>query len=69
MIVYEKKEHPMKERLGNLFSVFQSIYHVHDYIVQNKIEKSIFPDLDEIIQLENLEGYIIKYNITYYRKI
>ena len=64
MIVYEKKDHPMKKQLGNLFSIFQSIYHVHDYIVQNKIEKSIFPSLDEVIQFENLEGYIIKYNIT-----
>ena len=64
MIVYEKKEHPMKKMLGNLFSIFQSIYHVSDYIVQNKIEKSIFPNLDEVIQQGDLEGYVIKYNIT-----
>ena len=35
-----------------------------DYIVQNKIEKSIFPHYEEIVERDNLEAYIIKYNIT-----
>ena len=64
LIMYEKKTHPLNKILGIQFSVFQSIYHVPDYIIQNKIEKSIFPHYDEIIEKDNLEAYIIKYNIT-----
>ena len=30
----------------------------------NKIEKSIFPHYEEIVERDNLEAYIIKYNIT-----
>ena len=64
MIMYEKKDHPLNKQLGVQFSIFQSIYHVPDYIVQNKIEKSIFPHYEEIVERDNLEAYIIKYNIT-----
>ena len=64
MIYYEKKSHPLNKVLGVQFSVFQSIYNVPDYIIQNKIERSIFPSLDEIIIQDNLEAYTIKYNIT-----
>ena len=64
MIMYEKKDHPLNKQLGVQFSIFQSIYHVPDYIVQSKIEKSIFPHYEEIVEKDNLEAYIIKYNIT-----
>ena len=64
LIMYEKKDHPLNKQLGVQFSIFQSIYHVPDYIVQNKIEKSIFPHYEEIVERDNLEAYIIKYNIT-----
>ena len=64
MIVYEKKDHPLNKQLGLQFSVFQSIYRVPDYIIQDKIEKSIFPHYEEIVEKDNLEAYIIKYNIT-----
>ena len=64
MLVYEKQDHPMNKKLGLQFSIFQSIYTVPDYIIQTKIEKSIFPSLEEIINEDNLEAYIIKYNIT-----
>ena len=64
MIVYEKKNHHLNKILGIQFSVFQSIYRVPDYIIQNKIEKSIFPHYEEIVEKDNLEAYIIKYNIT-----
>ena len=50
--------------MGLQFSVFQSIYRVPDYIIQDKIEKSIFPHYEEIVEKDNLEAYIIKYNIT-----
>ena len=61
---YEKKEHPLNELLGKKFSVFQSIYDVPEYLIESKIEKSIFPGLDEIINEENKKGLIIKYNIS-----
>ena len=61
---YEKKEHPLNESLGKKFSVFQSIYDVPEYLIESKIEKNIFPGLDEIINDENKKGLIIKYNIS-----
>ena len=64
IIFYEKNDHALNEKLGVKFSVFQSIYTVPEYIIQTKIEKSIFPRLEEIILEENLEAFIIKYNIT-----
>ena len=64
MIIYERKDHPLNQKLGSKFSVFQSIYNVPDYIIQTKIEKQIFPRLEEIVVNENLEGLIIKYNIS-----
>lgn len=61
---YEKKEHTLNTTLGKKFSVFQSIYEVPEYIIQTKIDKSIFPRLEEIVTEDNLKGYIIKYNIS-----
>jgi hypothetical protein len=61
---YEKNDHPLNELLGKKFSVFQSIYDVPEYLIESKIEKSIFPGLDEIINDENKKGVIIKYNIS-----
>ena len=64
MLVYEKKNHPFNKKLGSQFSLFQTIYNVPDYIIQTKIEKSIFPHFDEIVEDSNLDAHIIKYNIT-----
>lgn len=61
---YEKKVHPLNESLGKKFSVFQSIYGVPEYLIESKIEKNIFPGIDEIINEENKKGLIIKYNIS-----
>jgi hypothetical protein len=61
---YEKNDHPLNELLGKKFSVFQSIYDVPEYLIESKIEKNIFPGLDEIINDENKKGVIIKYNIS-----
>ena len=52
----------LDELLGNKLSVFQSIYTVSELIMKNKIEKELFPPLDEIKKDENLKGLIIKYN-------
>ena len=60
--IYEGKEHQLDELLGNKLSVFQSIYTVSELIMKNKIEKELFPPLDEIKKDENLKGLIIKYN-------
>ena len=64
LFFYEKKEHPLNNTLGKKFSVFQSIYDVPQYLIESKIEKNIFPRLDEIINDENIKGVIIKYNIS-----
>jgi len=64
LFFYEKKEHPLNKTLGKKFSVFQSIYDVPQYLIESKIEKNIFPRLDEIINDENIKGVIIKYNIS-----
>ena len=50
--------------MGKKFSIFQSIYKVPEYIIQTKIDRSIFPKLEEITEEDNLFGYIIKYNIS-----
>ena len=60
--IYEGKEHSLDELLGNKLSVFQSIYNAPEIIIKNKIEKELFPSLDEIKTDENLKGLIIKYN-------
>ena len=64
LVFYEKKDHLLNKKLGTKFSVFQSIYEVPEYLIQSKIDKSIFPRLEEIISSDNLEGYTIKYNIS-----
>ena len=64
LIVYEKRDHPLNDKLGVKFSVFQSIFNVPDYIVETKIEKSVFPRIEEIIEYDNLEALIIKHNVS-----
>ena len=61
---YENKDHIINKTLGKKFSIFQSIYKVPEYIIQTKIDRSIFPKLEEITEEDNLFGYIIKYNIS-----
>lgn len=63
-IFYEGKNHILNKKMGKEFSVFQTMYKIPEYIYDNKIKKSIFPSLNEIIIEDNLIGYIIKYNIT-----
>ena len=43
--------------------MFQTIFKASDTMLENKINKEIFPDLDEITDLDNLVGNIIKYNV------
>lgn len=63
-IMYSSGGNILDEYLGNKFSVFQEIYSVSDHIRENKIKKDIFPDLDEILNIDYLYGHIIKYNIS-----
>ena len=63
--VYEKRNHPLNKKLGKTLSVFQSIYSAPDHLHISKLDKLIFPPLDEITQEEeNKEGNIIKYNLN-----
>ena len=61
---YEKKDHPLNKKLGKKFSVFQSIYQIPEYLLQTKINRSIFPRLEEIISEDNLLGNISTHNKT-----
>jgi len=61
-IIYEGKSHELDNLLGSKLSVFQSIYTVPEIIIRSKIEKQLFPQLNEIINSDNLLGLIIKYN-------
>ena len=63
-LINEGKFHELNELLGTKFSVFQSIYSIPEIVMKTKIEKDIFPHLDEIINEENLKSIIIKYNPT-----
>ena len=60
---YELKEHELNKKLGDKFSVFQSIYRTTPQMTL-KIKDSKFPSLKEIKDKDNLSGYIIKYNIS-----
>ena len=62
IFVYEGKSHELDKLLGKKLSVFQSIYEIPDSIVKGKIEKNIFPEMEELNKPENLTGYIVKYN-------
>ena len=62
--IYETKEHEMNKRLGSKLSIFQSYYSPTEFIYENKIQKKMFPDLDEIINDDNFKGYVIKYNVN-----
>ena len=35
-----------------------------EYLIESKIQRSIFPRLEEITSDDNLYGYVIKYNIS-----
>ncbi len=63
-INYETKDHPLNKSIGKEFSIFQGLYKIPDFIYDNKILKSKFPKPDEIINDDNLAGYLIKYNVT-----
>jgi hypothetical protein len=60
---YEGKDHYLNKQLGSKLSVFQTIFKASDTMLENKINKEIFPDLDEIKDLDNFVGNIIKYNV------
>ena len=62
-LYYELKEHELNEELGDLFSVFQSIYKANDKTL-SKIKESKFPTIKDIKNNNHLIGYIIKYNIS-----
>lgn len=62
IFVYEGKSHELDKLLGKKLSVFQSIYEIPESIVKGKIEKNIFPEMEELNKPENLTGYIVKYN-------
>ena len=63
-INYEGKDHELNNSIGKEFSIFQGLYNIPDFIYDNKILQSKFPKLDEVINKDNLIGYIIKYNVT-----
>lgn len=63
-INYESKDHPLNDIIGKEFSIFQGLYKIPDFIYDNKILKSKFPKINEIINEDNLIGYLVKYNVT-----
>ena len=48
IFVYEGKSHELDKLLGKKLSVFQSIYEIPESIVKGKIEKNIFPEIEEL---------------------
>lgn len=60
---YELKDHHLNEKLGNVFSVFKTLYNSPKKILQ-KINKLDFPPIKSFKKEENINGYIVKYNPT-----
>ena len=60
---YELKDHPLNELLGNVFSVFKTIYRTPPEI-SDKIKKLEFPTIKSFKKDVNTVGHIIKYNPT-----
>ena len=60
---YEEKDHFLNKQLGSKLSVFQTIYKTTEFMKENQISNDIFPDLDDIVNSENILGNIIKYNV------
>ena len=63
-INYEPSSHPLNDLIGREFSIFQGLYNIPEFIYDNQISQLKFPKLNEIINDDNLFGYIVKYNIT-----
>tara|TARA_Y100000356_G_C11227628_1_gene272958 strand:+ start:29 stop:1078 length:1050 start_codon:yes stop_codon:yes gene_type:complete len=60
---YELKDHPLNEKLGNIFSVFKTVYKTPSNVL-SKLKKLEFPSIKKFKQEENIIGHIIKYNPT-----
>ena len=60
---YEEKDHFLNKQLGSKLSVFQTIYKTTEFMKENQINNDIFPELDDIVNSENILGNIIKYNV------
>ena len=60
---YEFKDHPLNDKLGNIFSVFKTIYKTTPQVL-SKLKKLEFPSIKGFKQDENILGHIIKYNPT-----
>ena len=60
---YELKDHPLNDKLGNIFSVFKTIYKTPTRVL-SKINKLEFPSIKTFKDDDNIIGHIIKYNPT-----
>jgi hypothetical protein len=60
---YESKDHPLNADLGEMFSVFKTIYKTPKSILSN-IRVLKFPSIKSFKGDRNIIGHIIKYNIT-----
>ena len=64
---YENKKHPINNKLGPKFSVYQTIYNLHDdlhKVIDNDGKDKKFPELDKFINEDNIHGYSIRYNVN-----
>ena len=62
-LYYEIKEHPLNQKLGSMFSIFQTIYKISPHTFKN-IKNKNFPSIKQIKNDNYITGYILKYNIT-----
>ena len=64
---FENKKHPMNKEIGPKFSIFQTCYKIPHEIIENineDPENIKFPEMNELVDEENIHGYSIKYNVN-----
>jgi len=65
---YEDKKHIMNKLLGAKFSIYQTLYKIqeelYDSIMNEEGEEKIFPDINDLVNEDNIHGYSIRYNVN-----
>tara|TARA_B100000674_G_scaffold348184_1_gene291491 strand:- start:2879 stop:6478 length:3600 start_codon:yes stop_codon:yes gene_type:complete len=64
LLVFSPKDHPVNQRLGKEFSVYQDQYVIDEDIITDYLQEDKFPSLSKLTTQSHLLGYKLKYNVN-----